>query len=34
MSAYQEFFNGTMTDYEYHEERVAAAMERVPVVAG
>ena len=33
MAAYQEYFGGTLTDYEYPEERVAAAMERVPVVS-
>jgi tryptophan synthase beta chain len=34
MAAYQEFLTGTLTDYEYPEDRIAAAMERVPVVAG
>jgi hypothetical protein len=34
MSAYQEYLDGTLTDYEYPAERIAAAMERVPVVAG
>lgn len=34
MAAYQEYVGGTLTDYEYPEERVAAAMERVPAVAG
>ena len=34
MSAYQEYLSGTMVDYEYPAERIAAAMERVPVVAG
>ncbi len=34
MTAYQAYLGGTLTDYEYPEERVAAAMERVPVVAG
>jgi tryptophan synthase beta chain len=34
MSAYQEYLEGSMADYEHPEERIAAAMERVPVVAG
>jgi tryptophan synthase beta chain len=34
MAAYQDYLAGTLTDYEYPEEQVAAAMERVPVVAG
>jgi tryptophan synthase beta chain len=34
MSAYQEYLSGNMVDYEYPAERIAAAMERVPVVAG
>ena len=34
MGAYQAYFNGEMVDYEHPEERIAAAMERVPVVAG
>lgn len=33
MGAYQEFLSGNMVDYEYPEERIRAAMERVPVVA-
>jgi tryptophan synthase beta chain len=34
MAAYQEYLEGTLADYEYPAERIAAAMERVPVVAG
>ena len=34
MTAYQDFLSGTMVDYEYPAERIEAAMERVPVVAG
>ena len=34
MSAYQEYLSGNMVDYEYPAQRIAAAMERVPVVAG
>ena len=34
MASYQEYLDGTLTDYEYPAERIAAAMERVPVVAG
>jgi tryptophan synthase beta chain len=34
MGAYQEYLSGGMVDYEFPAERVAAAMERVPVVAG
>ena len=34
MAAYQEYLGGTLIDYEYPAERIAAAMERVPVVAG
>jgi tryptophan synthase beta chain len=34
MAAYQAYFNGELVDYEYPQERIAAAMERVPVVAG
>ncbi len=34
MAAYQAYFDGTLVDYEYPEEKVAAAMEAVPVVAG
>jgi tryptophan synthase beta chain len=33
MAAYQAFTDGSLEDYEYPEERVAAAMENVPVVA-
>ncbi len=34
MAAYQAFADGSLQDYEYPEERIAAAMENVPVVAG
>jgi len=34
MAAYQEYLGGTLTDYEHPAERIAAAMERVPVVGG
>jgi tryptophan synthase beta chain len=33
MAAYQAFSDGSLEDYEYPEDRVAAAMENVPVVA-
>ena len=33
MTAYQAFADGSLVDYEYPEERIAAAMEKVPVVA-
>jgi tryptophan synthase beta chain len=33
MASYQAFFNGELVDYEHPSERIAAAMERVPVVA-
>lgn len=33
MAAYQAYFNNDMVDYEHPEERIAAAMERVPVVS-
>ena len=33
MKAYQEYLAGNLVDYDYPEEKVAAAMERVPVVA-
>ncbi len=33
MAAYQAFADGSLEDYEYPEERIAAAMEKVPVVA-
>jgi tryptophan synthase beta chain len=32
MGAYQEFYAGNLVDYEYPQERIDAAMERVPVV--
>ncbi|MBW3666934.1 MAG: TrpB-like pyridoxal-phosphate dependent enzyme, partial [Actinobacteria bacterium] len=32
MAAYTEFLSGEMVDYEHPQERIAAAMERVPVV--
>jgi tryptophan synthase beta chain len=32
MGAYQEFQSGNIVDYEYPQERIDAAMERVPVV--
>lgn len=34
MSAYQSWVRGELVDYEYPEERIAAAMEQVPVVSG
>jgi len=34
MTAYQAYLAGDLVDYEYPEEKVAAAMARVPVVAG
>jgi tryptophan synthase beta chain len=34
MGSYQEYLSGEMVDYEFSQERVDAAMERVPVVAG
>lgn len=34
MAAYQEYVGGSLADYEHPEERIAAAMERVPAVAG
>ena len=34
MAAYQEYLEDTLTDYEHPGDRIAAAMERVPVVAG
>jgi tryptophan synthase beta chain len=34
MAAYQEYLDGTLTDFEYPSDRIAAAMEGVPVVAG
>ncbi len=33
MGAYQSHFDGSMEDYEYPAERIAAAMEKVPVIA-
>jgi tryptophan synthase beta chain len=34
LTAYQEYLAGTLVDYEHPAERIAAAMERVPVVSG
>jgi len=34
MAAYDAYFRGELTDYEYPEEKIRAAMERVPVIAG
>jgi len=34
LASYGEYLAGELTDYEYPEEAVAAAMENVPVVAG
>jgi tryptophan synthase beta chain len=34
MAAYQEYLGGTLVDYDHPAERIAAAMERVPVVGG
>jgi tryptophan synthase beta chain len=34
MAAYSDYLSGTMVDYELSQERVDAAMARVPVVAG
>ncbi|MBA2337150.1 MAG: TrpB-like pyridoxal phosphate-dependent enzyme, partial [Acidimicrobiia bacterium] len=34
MGAYQAYLDGTLTDFDYPADQVAAAMERVPVVAG
>jgi tryptophan synthase beta chain len=34
MGAYDAYFRGELVDYEYPEEKVRAAMERVPVIAG
>ena len=34
LASYGEYLAGELTDYEYPEEAVAAAMEQVPVVAG
>jgi tryptophan synthase beta chain len=33
LAAYQAYFEGALTDYDYPAEKVAAAMERVPVIA-
>jgi len=34
MAAYQAHFEGSLEDYEYPAERIAAAMAKVPVIAG
>ncbi len=34
MAAYDSFLSGDLEDYDYPEEKVAAAMARVPVIAG
>ena len=34
LKAYEEYLAGNLVDYDYPEEKVAAAMARVPVVAG
>ena len=34
MAAYDAYFRGELVDYDYPEEKVRAAMERVPVIAG
>jgi hypothetical protein len=34
MAAYQAHFEGSLEDYEYPEARIAAAMSKVPVIAG
>jgi len=34
MAAYQAYFAGELVDYAYPEERIAAAMERVPIISG
>jgi tryptophan synthase beta chain len=34
MAAYQAYLDGSMVDYEHPEEKIAAAMAKVPVVAG
>jgi tryptophan synthase beta chain len=34
MAAYQEYLDGALTDFEYPSDRIAAAMEGVPVVGG
>jgi tryptophan synthase beta chain len=33
MAAYEAFLNGTLEDFEYPAEKVAASMEKIPVVA-
>lgn len=34
MAAYESYLSGELEDYDYPEEKVAAAMARVPVIAG
>ncbi|MGA7270353.1 MAG: TrpB-like pyridoxal phosphate-dependent enzyme [Acidimicrobiia bacterium] len=34
LAAYDAYLRGDLVDYEYPEEKVAAALERIPVVAG
>ncbi len=34
LKSYEAYLAGELVDYDYPEEKVAAAMERVPVVAG
>ncbi|HLT97661.1 MAG TPA: TrpB-like pyridoxal phosphate-dependent enzyme [Acidimicrobiia bacterium] len=34
MAAYDAYLQGQLVDYDYPEEKVAAAMERIPVVSG
>jgi tryptophan synthase beta chain len=34
MAAYDAYFRGELTDFDYPEERVRASMARVPVIAG
>jgi tryptophan synthase beta chain len=34
MAAYDAYFSGELEDYAYPEEKVRAAMERIPVIAG
>jgi tryptophan synthase beta chain len=33
MAAYTEFLSGDMVDYEYPQERIEAAMEKIPAVS-
>lgn len=33
MASYQAYFNGELVDYAYPAEKIAAAMENVPVIA-